>query len=464
MVKILNQYFPGRVFLLLVTENVLIILGIWVAVSLQTGSGAFGILPDSALVSKALLITAVCQICLYFNDLYDLKSIRSRAQILVRALESFGAASIILAVIYIVVPQARLGRGVVETTVLAVALVILLWRVLIEWLHRLYGAGDRILVIGTGPHAAALTRQIAARPDLHLQVAGLVSVNGVGSEVATLGAPCLGRLEKLKEIADQAKADRVVIALEERRQYLPMETLLKLRLQGVHIEYANTLYEKLTGRIPIESIHPSGLVFSDVLHRSARSFFYRRVVGVTVALVGLALLSPLLVLIAVAIKLDSRGPVLYRQPRVGLDGHVFEILKFRSMRADAETQTGPVWARQNDPRVTRVGRVLRKLRLDEVPQLLNIVKGDMNFVGPRPERPYFVEKLSPLIPYYDIRHVIRPGVTGWAQVSCSYGSTIDEAKHKLEYDVFYIKNQSISLDLVILFQTLKIVLFGQGAR
>ena len=463
MVKILNQYFPGRVFLLLVTENILIILGIWVAVSLQTGWGAFG-LPDSALVSKALLITAVCQICLYFNDLYDLKSIHSRAQILVRALESFGVASIILALIYLVVPQARFGRGVVETTVLAVALVILLWRVLIEWVHRIYGAGDRILVIGTGAHAAELTRQIAARPDLHLQVTGLVSVNGVGPEVATLGAPYLGQLEKLKDIVDRAKPDRVVIALEERRQYLPMETLLKLRMQGVQIEHANSLYEKLTGRVPIESVHPSGLVFSDVFHKSARSFFYRRVVGVTFALLALVLLSPLLPLIAIAIKLDSRGPVLYRQARVGLDGHIFEILKFRSMRTDAESETGPVWARDNDPRVTRVGRVLRKLRLDEVPQLINIIRGDMNFVGPRPERPYFVEKLSPLMPYYDIRHVIRPGVTGWAQISCSYGSTIDEARDKLEYDVFYIKNQSISLDLVIVFQTVKIVLFGRGAR
>jgi len=464
MVKILNQYFPGRVFLLLVTENVLIILGIWAAVSLQAGWGAFQLLPQSSLLGKVLLITVVCQLCLYFNDLYDLKSIRSRAGILVGALKSFGAASIILALIYTVVPQARFGRGVVETTVLSVALVILFWRVLIEWVHRLYGTGDRILVIGTGPHAAALTQQIGARPDLHFRVLGLVSVNGVGPEVAKAGAPYLGQLGKLKEIADHAKPDRVVIALEERRLNLPMETLLRLRLQGVRVEHANALYEKLTGRIPIDSIQPSGLVFSDVLHKSARSFFYRRVVGVTFALLGLALLSPLLVLIAIAIKLDSPGPVLYRQARVGLDGHGFEILKFRSMRTNAESATGPVWARKDDPRVTRVGRVLRNLRLDEVPQLINIVRGDMNFVGPRPERPYFVEKLSPLIPYYDIRHVIRPGVTGWAQISCSYGSTMEEAKDKLEYDVFYIKNQSISLDLVILFQTLKIALFGRGAR
>jgi sugar transferase (PEP-CTERM system associated) len=464
MVKILNQYFPGRVFLLLVTENALIILGVWLTVSLQTGWGMFGLLPDSALVGKALLITAVCQICLYFNDLYDLKSITSRAEIAIRALKSFGAASIILALIYVVVPQARFGRGVVETTVLSVALVILFWRVLIEWVHRLYGTGDRILVIGTGPLATSLTRQVAARPDLHLQVTGLVSVNGVGPGVATAGAPYLGQLAKLKEIADRAKPDRVVIALEERRQYLPMETLLRLRLQGVRVEYANTLYEKLTGRVPIDSIQPSGLVFSDVFHKSARSFFYRRVLGVTFALLGLALLSPLLVFIAIAIRLDSPGPVLYRQARVGLDGRVFEVLKFRSMRTNAESETGPVWARMNDPRVTRVGRLMRKFRLDELPQLINIVRGDMNFVGPRPERPYFVEKLSPLIPYYDIRHVIRPGVTGWAQISCSYGSTIDETKDKLEYDVFYIKNQSISLDLVILFQTLKIALFGRGAR
>jgi len=464
MVKILNQYVPARVFLLLVTENILIILGIWVVVSLQTGGKAFTLLPQSALLGKALLITVVCQVCLYFNDLYDLKSIRSRAQVVVRALESFGAASIILALIYTVFPQVRFGRGIVETSVLSVALAILLWRVLIEWVHRTYGAGDRVLVIGTGPHATALTQQIVARPDLHLQVAGMVSLNGMGSQAAALGAPYLGPLAKLQEIVDRAKPDRLVIALEERRQHLPMETLLRMRMQGLRVEHANTLYEQLTGRIPIESIHPSGLVFSDVLHGSARSFFYRRVLGVTLALLGLAVLSPLLGILAIAIKLDSPGPILYRQTRVGLDGHLFDILKFRSMKTNAESETGPVWARENDPRVTRVGRVMRTLRLDELPQLLNIVRGDMNFVGPRPERPYFVEKLTPAIPYYDLRHVIRPGVTGWAQISCSYGSTLDEAKNKLEYDMFYIKNQSVSLDLVILFQTIKIALFGRGAR
>jgi sugar transferase (PEP-CTERM system associated) len=464
MVKVLNQYFPGRLFVFVVAENALIIVGIWVVVSFQTGGLNLGLLQHSGVVSRALLITAVCQACLYFNDLYDLKSIQSPRQVLVGALKAFGVASLILALLYLLVPEVRFGQGIIESSVISVTLIILLWRIVVEWVYRRYGRGDSILVVGTGPHAEALTRQIRQRPDLHLRVAGLVSVNGAGPGTAAMGVPYLGRLEKLREIVDQTKPDRIVIALEERRQFLPMETLLRLRLRGVSIEHANSLYEKLTGRISIDSLHPSSLVFSDVLHKSARSFLYRRVLGAAFSCLGLVTLSPLLALIAVAVKLDSRGPILYRQARVGLDGHVFEILKFRSMRADAESVTGPVWARENDPRVTRVGRVLRKLRLDELPQLINILRGDMSLVGPRPERPYFVEKLRPLIPYYDVRHVVRPGVTGWAQVSCSYGSTLEEAKDKLEYELFYIKNQSIFLDVVILFQTLKIALFGRGAR
>jgi len=459
--KILNQYFPGRVLVLLFTENALIVLGVWVAACVHIGQFNLALLYYPGLFGRALLITLVCQVCFYFNDLYDLKSLSSPLQILLRVLKTFGMASLILAFLYLLIPETRFGSGIVETSVIGVALLVLLWRVLLEWFNRVYAPGDRILIVGTGPHAQSLAREVDGRPDLHMKVIGLVSENGVGPQTSTSGLAYLGGLEALSQIADEAKPDRIVIAVEERRNHLPMDTLLRLRLGGTRIDHGSSLYEKLTGRIPIDTIRPSGLVFSEASVRPVR---YRRAIGAAGALLGLIVFGPLMVLIAIAIKLDSPGPVFYRQARVGLDRTVFEMLKFRSMRADAERGTGPIWAGKRDPRITRVGGVLRKLRLDELPQLINILRGEMNFIGPRPERPHFVEKLRHQIPYYDARHVIRPGLTGWAQVSYSYGSTWEENKEKFEYDIFYLKNMSLSLDLMILFQTFKIAVLGRGAR
>ena len=464
MIKVLNQYFPGRVLVLLCTENVLIILGVWVAACLYTGRFNFALLYYPALFGKALLITLVCQVCFYFNDLYDLKSISSPLQIVLRLLKTFGMASLVLAFLYLLVPETRFGSGIVETSVIGIAVVVLLWRVLLEWFNRVYAPGDRILIVGTGPHAQSLARQVDGRPDLHMKVIGLVSENGVGPKTGSAGIASLGNLEGLTQIAEEVKPDRIVIAIEERRNNLPMDALLTLRLRGIRVEHASSLYEKLTGRIPIDVIRPSGLVFSEVFHTSVRPIRYRRAIGAAGALLGLIAFSPLMALIAIGIKLDSPGPVFYRQKRVGLDGRIFEMLKFRSMRADAETATGPVWAGKRDARITRVGRILRKLRLDELPQLINILRGEMNFIGPRPERPHFIETLRQQIPFYDARHVIRPGVTGWAQVSYAYGSTWEENKEKFEYDMFYLKNMSLSLDLLILFQTFKIAVLGRGAR
>jgi len=463
--RILNQYFPGRVFVLLFTENALILLGVWVAACVYIGRFNLALLFDPGLFGRALLISLVCQICFYFNDLYDLKSLSSPLQILLRLLKTFGMASLILAFVYLLIPGTRFGSGIVETSVIGVALLVLLWRVALEWFNRVYAPGDRILIVGTGSHAQALAREVDGRPDLHMSVIGLVGENGVGPpQTGTSGISYLGRLEALSQIADEAKPDRIVIAVEERRNHLPMDTLLRLRLGGTRVEYGSSLYEKLTGRIPVDAVRPSGLVFSEVFQTSVRPIRYRRAIGAAGALLGLIMFGPLMALIAIAIKLDSPGPVFYRQARVGLDGTVFEMLKFRSMRADAERATGPIWAGKRDSRITRVGAVLRKLRLDELPQLINILRGEMNFIGPRPERPHFVETLRHQIPYYDARHVIRPGLTGWAQVSYSYGSTWEENKEKFEYDMFYLKNMSLSLDLMILFQTAKIAVLGRGAR
>lgn len=465
MVKVFNQYFPSRVFFLIFTENVLIVFGVWIAVSIDIGSFRLALLIYPALLGKALLISGTCQFCLYFNDLYDLKSIGSRFELFVRLLKALGMASFVLAALYLLVPQTRFGSGIAETSALAVVLIVLLWRLFVERLSRAYTAAENILVVGAGPTAQTLVRQVRSRSDLSIQMMGLVSENGVEAGTATiLGLPYLGRLEALGEIANKTKPDRIVIALEDRRGRMPVSPLLRLRLRGVPIEEASSLGEKLTGRIPLDSIRPSSLIFSDVLGRTSRSFLYRRIVGAVSSLVGLVVLSPLMGLIAIVIKLDSPGAVLYRQDRVGLDGKIFEMLKFRSMKTGAESDTGPVWASENDPRITRAGRVLRKLRLDELPQLINILRGEMNLIGPRPERPHFVEMLRSQLPFYDVRHVMRPGVTGWAQVSYSYGASLDEAKQKLEYDIFYLKNMSLSLDLLVIFETFKIALFGRGAR
>ncbi|HUS18598.1 MAG TPA: sugar transferase [Terriglobales bacterium] len=461
MIKVLNQYFPGRLFVLLVTENVLILLAIWATVTFQMGSSA--IVAHPALFLKALVVTVICQLCFYYADIYDLRTVGSKLEVFFRLMQALGAAAILIAGLFIVFPDMRMGERVVEISILATVFTILLWRFLVEWLNRAYGGGERILLVGSAAAVEDLAREIKLRPDLPIELLGNVSEN---EEVHTSveGLNDLGSLSHLESIISETAPDRVIIALKERRQQLPINMLLKKRMQGLLIEEASTLYQKITGKIPVESIHPSSLIFSEGFLQSPFRRAYARIFGMLGGAGALILCGPLMLLVAIAIKLDSKGPVLYRQMRVGKNGKPFEILKFRSMRIDAETLSGPVWAAEEDPRITRVGRLIRKVRLDELPQFLNVLYGQMGFVGPRPERPHFVEQLAQQIPFYDLRHSVRPGITGWAQVSLHYGATVEDSKEKLEYDLFYIKNLSPSLDFMILFQTIKIVLFGKGAR
>jgi sugar transferase (PEP-CTERM system associated) len=250
----------------------------------------------------------------------------------------------------------------------------------------------------------------------------------------------------------------------DRRGKLPVDALLSLKCRGLQVQDGVEVYEAITGKVPIESVRLGWLLFSPGCHASRFYLAYKRSASIVVSIVGLLLTLPLLPFIILAIKLTSTGPVLYRQKRVGRDGAVYNCYKFRSMRADAEADTGPTWAADEDPRITRVGRFLRITRMDEIPQLWNVLRGDMSLVGPRPERPEFVNTLDKEIPYYNLRHTIRPGITGWAQVRYKYGSSIEDAKEKLRYDLFYIKNMSAGLDLLIFFQTIKIILLGRGAK
>jgi sugar transferase (PEP-CTERM system associated) len=274
----------------------------------------------------------------------------------------------------------------------------------------------------------------------------------------------VGRPEDIPSLVQQYEVDRIVVGLTDRRGQLPIAELLQAKLSGVYVEDATSMYERLTGKILIDDLKPSWMIFSDGFVVSRWTRMLKRGLDVALSSVGLLLSTPLMLLTAIAVYLDSPGPILYSQERVGERGRIFTVYKFRSMRADAEEDGTPQWARDGDDRVTRVGRFIRTARLDEMPQLWNVLRGDMSFVGPRPERPYFVEQLAREIPFYQQRHAVKPGVTGWAQVKYQYGSTIEDAMEKLRYDLYYIKHLSVALDLSIVFDTVKVILFGRGAK
>ncbi len=273
----------------------------------------------------------------------------------------------------------------------------------------------------------------------------------------------IGDYSQIHDICKIGDVDRIVVALDERRGKFPLEQLLFCRLKGIRVDDGLAFTEQLAGKLSVENLHPRLLNFSDVFKRSAVFKKGKRVFDILCSLVGLTVFAPVSMIISMAIKLDSAGPILYHQQRVGEDGKIFDLLKFRSMQADAE-KDGPVWAKTNDQRITRVGQVIRKLRLDEIPQMVNVLRGEMSFIGPRPERPFFVDILKKEIPFYSERHVIKPGITGWAQIRYRYGASQEDTLEKLKYDLYYIKHMSLLFDLMIIFDTVKIVLLGKGAR
>ena len=273
----------------------------------------------------------------------------------------------------------------------------------------------------------------------------------------------IGDYNQIFQICQTADVDRIVVALDERRGKFPLEQLLFCRLKGIPVDDGIAFTEQLAGKLSVENLHPSFIIFSDGFKRSIIFKRLKRILDICVSLLGLTFFSPVWLIVSIAIKLESKGPVLYLQERVGEDGKIFNLFKFRSMRSDAEAN-GPVWAEENDQRITRIGRVIRKLRFDEIPQMFNVLKGEMSFVGPRPERPFFVSQLKSEIPFYSERHVVKPGITGWAQISYPYGASKEDALEKLKYDLYYIKHMSLFLDLMIIFQTAKTVLLGKGAR
>jgi sugar transferase (PEP-CTERM system associated) len=322
---------------------------------------------------------------------------------------------------------------------------------------------SRILILGTGTLATELCRVLqASRLGLD-DIVGFVDRDSdmVGKSIA--GFKVLGTFDQLFEIVEQHRAHVIAVCLEDRRAQLPVQALLDLKVLGIDVVDGHSLYEQASSRVFIDLLRPSALIFSTGFRRRFVTMALKRAIDVAIALCGLVLLAPLMVCIAVLIKLDSPGPVIYRQTRVGLRGHPYVILKFRSMVQDAE-KSGPRWAEVGDPCISRVGKWIRKTRIDELPQLINVLYGEMSLVGPRPERPVFVQQLRERIPYYDLRHTVRPGITGWAQTRFRYGASVEDSLVKLQYDLYYVKNMSLALDLRILVETARVVLCGEGAR
>lgn len=314
----------------------------------------------------------------------------------------------------------------------------------------------RVLIVGTGMLAMELSKKLASNRR-RMEVVGFLDKHNSGNQ------NLLGAYENLREVVERYHVGLIAVCIEDRREVLPVQALLECKTIGIEVVDGHQMYEEELGRLSIDQLRPSALIFSTGFKRRILARGLKKLSDLMISAIGLLILVPILVLIAILIKIDSAGPIFYRQMRVGLRGQPFMIWKFRSMCAEAESN-GPRWALTNDPRVSRVGRILRKFRLDEIPQLYNVLRGEMSLVGPRPERPVFVSELKMRIPYYDIRHTVRPGLTGWAQTQFRYGATAEDAHAKLQYDLYYVKNMTFGLDMRILIETIRVVLLGEGAR
>jgi sugar transferase (PEP-CTERM system associated) len=439
-------------------EALIICCSFLLALRIRLGEDSLLVLQYENGVYKILGVAAAGIVCMHYFDLYDPQRLPSSGETYFRLLVVLGLLSFVLAAVGYFLPDFLIGRGVFVTGLSILAFSLLGWRSAYAWFIRQPYLRERVYVLGTGERAQRLVEVLRARQELGMEVVGWTGAVGNGSLTREALAGAVVGLRKRRGV------DRVIVAMSDRRGMMPVRELLDLRLDGIMVEEASALLEKVSGKIEVDELSPSWLIFSEGFRLNPTFLFVRRLISIFVSLICLIVVSPLLPLIALAIKLTSSGPALYRQKRVGRYGVVFDCYKFRTMRADAEAQDGPTWAGDGDPRITPVGRFLRRTRLDEIPQLWNVLRGDMGFVGPRPERPEFVEWLSREIPYYHLRHIIRPGLTGWAQVRYQYGASLEESKEKLRYDLYYIKNISLSLDLLILLQTTKIALLGRGSR
>lgn len=450
---------------LVVVEHVLIVLAVIIAALVRVGVPETPLEMFSEWTARAMFAAAVLQICLHYCDLYDLRTLSTPQDLLTGLFRALGAASLILGVVYFWVPSLVIGRGVFALATAFIILLVVGWRVAFEWLASVGRPSERLLIVGTAGAAIDLAKELfERRSELGVELVGFVDPDGQPAEHLAGNAGVVGTVSDIPAIVKKRRVDRVVVSLANARGKLDMNALLAMKLNdGVRFDHLASVYEEYTGKIAVENLRPSWMIFGEGFNKSRTVAALKRSSDVVLSLVALVLLAPVMLLVAIAQRLTSEGPILYSQERVGKDGVSFTIHKFRSMRVDAEAVSGAVWSTENDPRVTPFGRFLRRTRLDELPQLWNVLRGDMSLVGPRPERPQFVAKLTSQIPFYGQRHVVRPGLTGWAQVRHRYGASVEDSQEKLQYDLFYIKHLSLPFDVYVVLETIKTVVVRRGS-
>jgi sugar transferase (PEP-CTERM system associated) len=465
MLRLFKQFYPIRTLFFVLGEFLFICFSVFLAGIILLGPGYY--LTDQWLPLKILLVSMACQLSLYYNDLYDVNLIDTFMELGIRLFQALGAAAIILALIYLIFPQAIIAKGIFALSVAIILFMIIAWRFVYKIVLDRGMFNQKIVLMGSGELADDIFKEICRKKDCGYEVTIKVQEE---PEPAPDTVPDTRRIiykkdyDGLCEMAKEMGIRKVVVAMKDKRGKLPIAELLRCRVSGIDVIEGNSFYEMLTGKFIVEQINPGWLIFTRGFQKSFSRKAFKRLIDIIASLILLVFLFPLIAVICLLIKIDSRGPVFFSQKRVGKDHTLFGMHKFRSMIDGAEKATGPVWAEKDDPRVTRVGRFIRKLRMDELPQLWNVLKGEMSFVGPRPERKHFVNELEGIIPFYRERFTVKPGITGWAQVSYRYGASVKDATEKLNYDLFYIKNLSIWMDLMVIFKTVKIVLFGSGAR
>ena len=462
MIRFLNAYFPTRTLFLGISEAFLVALAFVAATVARLGtSDATLMLNYEQGFLKILVVASVFIMCMYYFDLYDSFILSNRREVLTRLVQVLGTVCILLALLYYAFPKLQLGRGIFLIGFLLVALFVFLWRRLFLMVNTMPRFAERALILGDGPLAKPLTEEIESRSELGVRIVGQLRglENGNGSPLSETE-----QFEQLSRQVQTYRASRVIIAMGERRGRLPVEALLRLKSRGVRIQDGAEVFEAITGKVPIESLRLSWLLFSSGFHVSRPLLIYKRVFSFLISFVCFAITAPIMALVAIAIRLDSPGPAIFKQERIGEGGKPFTLFKFRTMVDGADRDENHRPAEETDERFTRVGKVLRRTRLDELPQLINILRGDMYFVGPRPFVPNQEQECLEKIPYYRQRWAVKPGATGWAQINRGYCATIEDNKEKLAYDLFYIKNISVGLDLLIMFQTIKILLLSRGSR
>jgi sugar transferase (PEP-CTERM system associated) len=462
MIRLFKHYVPNAVLLLGVLDIILLLvageLG-WMLRGSQLGAA-----PDAiaARLPQLASFAVTLEVAMVAVGVYGADALQSLRYATARLIVAVSLGIIFLSVLFFLIPELAFWRSNLLYAMGASIVLLIFLRILLGKALGSQAFKRRIVVLGAGARAERL-KQLAKAPGSAFAVVGYVSM----SEANRVIPEAIAR-DAIYNLADHVvllNASEVVLALEERRNALPLKDLLRIKTTGVHVNEISTFLERETGRVDLQSVNPSWLIFSDGFSSGRMlSSMFKRLFDISASLVLLVLAAPVILIGAIVVKLDSKGPAFYRQRRVGIYGQGFDIIKLRSMRIDAEVAGQAVWAEKDDPRITRVGRTIRKLRIDELPQCWSVLKGEMSFVGPRPERPQFVDDLEQQLPYYAERHMVKPGITGWAQINYPYGASIEDARQKLEYDLYYAKNYSPFLDLLILLQTIRVVLFPEGAR